>query len=70
MLGKVVMLARNAENVQVEFPHTVKFLDLGKQENVHLSLAGLTTSGDDDDSWCWHMHKYSKSVKTFRYTLD
>lgn len=51
---KVVMLAKNADSDDVLYPHTVKRLDLRRQENVHLGLAGLTTNSDEDDSWCWH----------------
>lgn len=72
LLGKkVVMLARDAACAHVLFPHTVKFLDLGRQENVHLSLANLTIiHGNEEEAWCWHVHKHSKSVKSFRYTLE
>lgn len=67
-LAKVLMVADNADDV--EYPHTVKFLDLGRQENVHLSLANLAIDCDEEGTWCWQLHKFSNSVKTFRYTMD
>lgn len=66
-LGKVVMVAEDAGSVQ--YPHTVKKMDLGRQENVHLSLVTLSTSSDEDGTWCWRVHRSSGSVSKPSDTL-
>lgn len=70
-LARVVMVAADAESVRN--PHTIKYLDLARQENVHLSEANLSTVRDEPGTWCWHVHIRSRgpnSVKSFRYTLE
>lgn len=67
-LARAVGIAEDAENMN-NLPHATKMLDLGKQYNVHLSDEALTTIGEDEVAWCWHVHRITRSVNNYRPSL-
>lgn len=66
-LSRVVGVAEDAESKSL--PHTIKMLDLGKQYNVHLSKATLTTVSEEQGMWCWHVHRRTRSTKNYTPSL-
>lgn len=67
-MARVVAVAEDGPSVGL--PHTIKMLDMGKNFNVHLSEARLTTVEEAAGTWCWHVNVTSKSVKKFIHTLQ
>ena len=67
-MARVVAVVEDGPSVGL--PHTIKMLDMGKNFNVHLSEARLTTVEEAAGTWCWHVNVTSKSVKKFIHTLQ
>ena len=67
-LARVVGVEEDGESKSL--PHTIKMLDLGKQYNVRLSLETLTTVSEERGTWCWHVHRRTRSVKNYKPSLE
>ena len=66
-LSQVAGVAEDAESKSL--PHTIKMLNLGKHYSVHLSKATLTTVSEERGSWCWHVHRRTRSTKNYTPAL-